>query len=150
MVAIDDRVEIFTDGACSGNPGPGGWAALLRWRGQERELSGAAATTTNNIMELTAVIAALEALKRPMAVTVFSDSRYLKDGITRWIHTWKRNGWLTINRQPVKNAELWRRLDAACAGHRIEWQWVKGHSGHPENERVDQLARAAISRARPA
>jgi ribonuclease HI len=150
VVAVDDRVEIFTDGACAGNPGPGGWAALLRWRGRERELSGAAAETTNNIMELTAVIEALEALKRPMAVTVFSDSRYLKDGITHWIHTWKRNGWLTINRQPVKNAELWRRLEAACAGHRIEWQWVKGHSGHPENERVDRLARAALSRARPA
>jgi ribonuclease HI len=144
MCSTDDRVIIYTDGACSGNPGPGGWAALLRWRDREKELSGAAATTTNNIMELTAVVHALEALKRPMRVVLYTDSRYVMDGITQWIHTWKRNGWKTADRQPVKNAALWQQLDAAVARHAVEWRWVRGHSGQLENTRVDRLARAAI------
>ncbi len=144
MTSTDDRVIIYTDGACSGNPGPGGWAAILRWRDSEKELSGASAATTNNVMELTAVVRALEALKRPMRVVLYTDSRYVMDGITRWIHTWKHNGWKTADQQPVKNAELWQQLDAAVACHDIEWCWVKGHSGQLENTRVDRLARAAI------
>ncbi len=148
MNSLDDRVIIYTDGACSGNPGPGGWAAVLRWRDQEKILSGAAPATTNNMMELTAVIQALEALKRPLRVELYTDSRYVKDGITRWIHAWKHNGWRTTARQPVKNADLWRRLDAATTRHTINWCWVKGHSGHPENSRVDRLARDAIRRLR--
>jgi ribonuclease HI len=141
-------VEVFTDGACSGNPGPGGWAALLRYRDVERELSGAEAVTTNNRMEMTAAIMALEALKRPSTVRLFTDSMYLRDGITRWIHGWKRNGWRTAERKPVKNADLWQRLDAALARHNIEWHWVKGHAGHPENVRVDKLARDEIRKLR--
>jgi ribonuclease HI len=141
-------VEIFTDGACSGNPGPGGWAALLRYRDVERELSGGEALTTNNRMEMTAAIMALEALKRPSTVRLFTDSMYLRDGITRWIHGWKRNGWRTAERKPVKNADLWQRLDAALARHNIEWHWVKGHAGHPENVRVDRLARDEIRKLR--
>ena len=143
-----DLVVIHTDGACSGNPGPGGWAAILSWRGRSRELSGASAATTNNIMELTAAIMALEALKRPSRVRLHTDSRYVMDGITRWIHGRKKNGWKTSAREPVKNAGLWQRLDAACAPHTIEWCWVRGHAGDPGNERADQLARAAIGTLR--
>ena len=138
------EVEIFTDGACSGNPGPGGWGAILRWKGQERELSGAEAQTTNNRMEMMAAIAALEALKRPLSVRVTTDSTYLRDGITRWIHGWKRNGWKTADKKPVKNADLWQRLDELARRHAITWDWVKGHAGHVENERCDALARQAI------
>lgn len=144
MTSAEQRVEIFTDGACSGNPGPGGWGAVLRWRGVEKELSGAEAGTTNNRMELMAAIAALEALKRPSKVDLTSDSTYLRDGITKWIHGWKRNGWRTAAKKPVKNDDLWQRLDAAQAGHKVTWEWVKGHAGHEENERADQLAREEI------
>jgi ribonuclease HI len=140
-----EPVVIYTDGACSGNPGPGGWAAILKWRDQEKTLSGAAPATTNNIMELTAVIRALEALKRPLPVIVATDSRYVMDGITRWLKRWKQNGWRTADKRPVKNADLWRQLDSATARHSIEWRWVKGHSGDRGNERADKLARAAIS-----
>jgi ribonuclease HI len=137
-------VEIFTDGACSGNPGPGGWGAILRWDGQERELSGGEAATTNNRMELTAAIEALRALKRAVRVDLHTDSTYVKDGITKWIHGWKAKGWKTASKKPVKNQDLWRALDEALADHEVEWHWVKGHSGHPENERADALARAAL------
>jgi ribonuclease HI len=141
-------VEIWTDGACSGNPGPGGWGAILRFNGTERELSGAEALTTNNRMELMAAIAALEALTRPCAVTLTTDSQYVKDGLTTWIHGWKRNGWKTADKKPVKNEDLWKRLDAAAAKHKVTWQWVKGHAGHTENERADALARGAIATLR--
>ncbi|MDW3206817.1 MAG: ribonuclease HI [Alphaproteobacteria bacterium] len=137
-------VEIFTDGACSGNPGPGGWGAVLRWGDTERELSGGEAETTNNRMELMAAIASLEALKRPVRVRITTDSTYVRDGITKWIHGWKRNGWKTAAKKPVKNADLWQRLEAAAARHQVEWDWVKGHAGHPENERADELARQAV------
>jgi ribonuclease HI len=141
-------VDIFTDGACSGNPGPGGWGALLRYGEVEKELSGGEAPTTNNRMELMAAIAALEALKRPAIVRLHTDSQYLRDGITRWLANWKKNGWRTADRKPVKNVDLWQRLDAATQIHKIEWLWVKGHSGHPENDRVDALARDAIRQMR--
>ena len=141
-------VEIFTDGACSGNPGPGGWGAVLRFNGHEKELKGGAASTTNNRMELMAAIAALEALKRPCRVHMHTDSQYLRDGITRWIGAWKARGWKTAEKKPVKNIELWQRLEAASAPHRVEWFWVRGHTGHPENERADALARAAIAELR--
>jgi ribonuclease HI len=141
-------VEIFTDGACSGNPGPGGWGALLRYKGRERELAGGEDDTTNNRMEMTAAIMALEALKRPSTVQLFTDSVYLRDGITRWIHGWKRNGWRTADKKPVKNVDLWQRLEAALHRHRVEWHWVRGHAGHPENERADRLARAEIRKLR--
>ena len=134
------RVEIFTDGACKGNPGPGGWGALLRMGRHEKELSGGEAHTTNNRMEMTAVIRALEALAEPCDVLLHSDSRYVIDGMTKWIEGWQRKGWITASRKPVLNADLWRELIAAAAPHRIEWTWVKGHSGHTENDRVDQLA----------
>ena len=137
-------VDIFTDGACSGNPGPGGWGALLRWNGSEKELSGGEKNTTNNRMELMAAIAALESLTRPMSVRLHTDSQYVKDGITQWIAGWKRNGWKTAARKPVKNEDLWRRLDAAQARHRVTWHWVRGHNGHTENERADLLARNAV------
>ncbi len=140
------HVEIFTDGACSGNPGPGGWGAVLRYGQHEKELSGAEARTTNNRMELMAAIAALEALKEPCEVELTTDSVYLRDGITKWIHNWKRNDWKTSGKKPVKNAELWRRLDEAAARHDVTWHWVKGHDGHAENERADALAREAIRR----
>ncbi len=140
-------VDIFTDGACSGNPGPGGWAAILRYRGVEKELSGYEPATTNNRMEMTAAISALEALKRPCRVRLWSDSQYLRDGITRWIHGWKLRGWRTTDRKPVKNIDLWQRLDAAASRHQVAWEWVRGHAGHPENERADALARAAIAAA---
>jgi len=141
-------VEIFTDGACSGNPGPGGWAAILRYRGTEREISGAEPATTNNRMELFAAIAALEALTRPCSVQLYTDSQYLRDGITKWLPQWKARGWRTADKKPVKNIDLWQRLDAAAAPHRVEWHWVRGHAGHPENDRADALARAAIAAAR--
>ncbi len=139
--AQDNIVDIYTDGACSGNPGPGGWGVLLRWRGSEREMFGGAPETTTNRMELMAAIEALETLKRPMKVRLHTDSTYVKDGITQWIHNWKKKGWKTANRKPVKNVDLWQRLDEAIAGHEIEWHWVRGHAGHPENERADELAR---------
>ncbi len=144
MAEAEEVVEIFTDGACSGNPGPGGWGAVLRWRGNERELSGGEKETTNNRMELMAAIAALEALKRPMTVVLTTDSTYVRDGITKWIHGWRRNGWKTANKKPVKNADLWQRLEQAIKPHDIEWKWVKGHAGHDENERADSLARGGI------
>lgn len=146
--AASDAVEIFTDGACSGNPGPGGWGALLRYKGVERELAGGEAATTNNRMELMAAIAALEALKRPSRVRLSTDSTYVRDGITKWLPRWKANGWRTADRKPVKNQDLWERLDAALAEHRIEWLWVRGHAGDADNERVDELARNAIRRKR--
>jgi ribonuclease HI len=145
-----ERVEIHTDGACSGNPGPGGWGAVLRWGGQTRELSGFEPETTNNRMELQAAIAALEALKRPMTVEVFTDSNYLRQGITAWLPAWKARGWRTADKRPVKNQDLWRRLESALARHRIAWRWVRGHSGNPDNERADRLAREAIRAARSA
>lgn len=141
-----EAVEIFTDGACSGNPGPGGWGAILRWRGNERELFGGEPETTNNRMELMAAIAALEALKRPMKVVVTTDSTYVRDGITKWIHGWRRNGWKTAAKKPVKNADLWQRLEQAMKPHDVDWKWVKGHAGHDENERADELARQGIPR----
>jgi ribonuclease HI len=137
-------VDIYTDGACSGNPGPGGWGAILRWNGNEKELSGGERDTTNNRMELTAAIMALESLTRPVPVRLHTDSQYVRDGITRWIAGWKKNGWKTAARKPVKNEDLWRRLDAAQARHSVSWHWVRGHDGHPENERADELARRAI------
>jgi ribonuclease HI len=137
-------VDIFTDGACSGNPGPGGWGAILRFDSVEKELAGGEPLTTNNRMEMMAAISALEALKRPCRVRLHTDSIYLRDGITRWINKWRSNGWLTSDRKPVKNADLWMRLERAMAPHRIEWAWVRGHAGHPENERADELARQAL------
>jgi len=136
-----NAVEIFTDGACSGNPGPGGWGAILRWRSEEKEIYGGEPDTTNNRMEMMAAIQALEGLKRATNVVLYTDSMYLRDGITKWIHGWKRNGWKTAAKKPVKNEDLWRRLDDALADHEIDFRWVKGHSGHPENERADELAR---------
>nr|WP_276589559.1 ribonuclease HI [Sphingomonas sp. GM_Shp_2] len=133
-------VEIATDGACKGNPGPGGWGALIRSGTHEKELSGGEPNTTNNRMELMAAIEALNALKRPCAVTLSTDSRYVMDGLTKWIHGWKRNGWRTADKKPVKNAELWQALVAAAERHEIKWLWVKGHAGHPDNERADRLA----------
>ncbi len=141
-------VELFTDGACSGNPGPGGWGVVMRWRGAEKAISGGEAQTTNNRMELIAAIHGLQALKRGVRACLYTDSKYLRDGITRWIHTWKRNGWKTAARKPVKNADLWRRLDAVLAGHDVEWRWVKGHAGHPGNERADALARREAGKAK--
>ena len=137
-------VEIHTDGACRGNPGPGGWGVLLRSNGAEKELYGGEAATTNNRMELMAAIRALEALKRPSRVKLYTDSIYVMKGITTWIHSWKRRGWRTADKQPVKNADLWRELDALRAKHEVEWHWVKGHAGHPENERADELANKGI------
>jgi len=148
------RLYAFTDGACSGNPGPGGWGALLQAReggvvSRERELSGGERLTTNNRMELMAAIAALEALERAAAITIVTDSAYVKGGLTGWIHGWKRNGWRTADKKPVKNEDLWRRLDAAAQAHQVTWEWVKGHAGHPENERADELARAGMAPFKP-
>ena len=143
-----EAVEVFTDGACSGNPGPGGWGAILRYRGVEKEISGGEPSTTNNRMELMAAIRALEALKRPSHVLLYTDSTSLRAGITRWIPAWKERGWRTADRKPVKNIDLWQRLEAAIAPHGIEWHWLRSHVGHPENERADALARQAIKRAR--
>ena len=145
-VRRDQVVEIFTDGACSGNPGPGGWGAILRYKGHEKELSGGETATTNNRMELMAAIAALEALKKPTRVRVFTDSQYVHNGIRTWIHDWKKRGWKTADKKPVKNIDLWQRLEAALETHDIDWHWIRGHSGHPENERADALARKAIKR----
>jgi ribonuclease HI len=147
-LAVPPEVEIYTDGACSGNPGPGGWGALLRFGAVEKELSGSEALTTNNRMELMAAISGLEALKKPARVKLYTDSIYVKDGITKWLKGWKAKGWLTADKKPVKNKELWQRLEAATHIHKIDWLWVKGHSGHPENDRVDQLARDAIKAMR--
>lgn len=138
-----EHVEIFTDGACSGNPGPGGWGTILRAKGLEKELSGGEKMTTNNRMEMMAVIAGLEALKRPCHVTITTDSQYVMKGMTEWLQGWKAKNWRTAARQPVKNADLWQRMDAAAQQHKVSWQWVRGHDGHPENERADQLAVAA-------
>ena len=138
-------IDIFTDGACSGNPGPGGWAAILRSGKHEREISGAEAATTNNRMELMAAIRALQSLKKPSAVTIHTDSRYLMDGATQWLRRWKANGWKTSDKKPVKNDDLWRALEDASAPHQVRWRWVKGHSDHVENGRADALARAAIA-----
>ena len=145
---MDDSVEIYTDGACKGNPGPGGWGALLRCRGQEKELFGGERQTTNNRMELTAVIRALEALTRPSRVDVHTDSQYVQKGISEWIRGWKARGWLTSDRKPVKNADLWRALDALAATHEVRWHWVRGHVGHPENERADALANRGVASVR--
>jgi len=145
-VTINMSIEMFTDGACSGNPGPGGWAAILRSGGHERELSGGETATTNNRKELMAVIAGLKALKNPSAVTIHTDSRYVMDGASKWIFGWKKKGWKTADKKPVKNEDLWRALDDEMARHTLHWIWVAGHSGHPENERADQLARDAIPR----
>jgi len=138
------HVKIYTDGACSGNPGPGGWGAILRHGETDRELSGGAADTTNNRMELMAAIGSLKALKTPCKVDLYTDSSYVRDGINGWINGWKRNGWKTAARKPVKNADLWQELDSARNGHEVTWHWVKGHAGHPENERADELARTAM------
>ncbi len=139
------KVIIHTDGACSGNPGPGGWGAILDYNGTRKELSGGEAETTNNRMELTGAIVALESLKRPCAIEMHVDSAYVKDGITKWIFGWKRNGWKTADKKPVKNVELWQRLDLAIKPHAISWHWVKGHAGHDDNERADELARAGMA-----
>ncbi|MFZ0072792.1 MAG: ribonuclease HI [Xanthobacteraceae bacterium] len=147
-MSSDRVIIIHTDGACSGNPGPGGWGAILQWNGHTREIKGGEPHTTNNRMELMAAIMALEALKRSCAAEVHTDSQYLRDGITKWIHGWKRNGWRTADKKPVKNAELWRRLDAALAQHKVTWHWVRGHAGHDLNERADELARSAIAEMR--
>ena len=142
-------VEVFTDGACSGNPGPGGWGAILRFNGKVRELSGGEASTTNNRMELMAAIEALNALKEPCHVMMHTDSKYVMDGISGWIHGWKRNGWKTADKKPVKNAELWQALDEANRRHKVTWEWVKGHAGHAENERADELARLGMAPFKP-
>lgn len=142
---MEKRIDIYTDGACRGNPGPGGWAALLLFGEHERELSGAEAATTNNRMELTAAIRALEAMKRPVQARIFTDSQYVRQGILEWVPNWKRRGWKTADKKPVKNVELWQRLDAALATHDISWHWVKGHAGHNDNERADELAREGMA-----
>ncbi len=143
-------IDIYTDGACSGNPGPGGWGALLRYNEHENELMGGELETTNNRMEMTAAIMALESLKRRGRVNIHTDSTYLRDGITKWIHNWKANGWKTAAKKPVKNVDLWQRLEDAIAPHEVHWHWVKGHSGHPENERADMLATLALRQKRDA
>ena len=139
------KVQIFTDGACSENPGPGGWGAILRYNGVEKDLKGGEASTTNNRMELMAAIAALETLKRPCEVQLYTNSNYLRDGITKWIHNWRRNNWRTSARKPVKNADLWQRLQDALGHHEVTWHWVKGHAGHAENQRADELARDGMA-----
>lgn len=141
---VSEPVDVFSDGACKGNPGPGGWGVLLCYGAHEKELWGGEAGTTNNRMELMAVIRALEALKRPSRVRVTTDSQYVKQGVTAWMARWKRNGWRTADRKPVKNRDLWERLDQAVARHRLEWRWVRGHAGHPRNERADRLAKRGI------
>tara|TARA_B100001250_G_scaffold385893_1_gene381988 strand:- start:92 stop:529 length:438 start_codon:yes stop_codon:yes gene_type:complete len=142
-----EKVQIFTDGACKGNPGPGGWGAILRFNENEKELNGYHAKTTNNIMELTAVIESLKFINKPFYIEITTDSKYVKNGITTWIHNWKKNGWKTASKKPVKNKELWIELDSLIQEHHIDWKWVKGHSGHIENERADQLANEAIEKA---
>ena len=152
MTAASERqvVDIFTDGACSGNPGPGGWGAILRFGEVEKEMFGCETLTTNNRMELMAAIAALEALKRPCTARLHTDSQYMRDGIMRFIHAWKKNGWKTADKKPVKNIDLWQRLEAAIKPHDVTWFWVRGHAGHPENERADALARQGVAAARAA
>lgn len=140
------QIQMYTDGSCHGNPGPGGWGAILKWEGRERELSGGAGATTNNQMELMAVIEGLKALRESCEVEVFTDSKYVMDGMKSWIHGWKKRGWKTANKQPVKNIEYWQSLDREVARHTVSWTWVKGHSGHPENERADLLANEQASR----
>ena len=147
---MPERVTIHTDGACSGNPGPGGWGAILQWGDKTREIKGGEADTTNNRMELMAAIMALEALKRACTVDIHTDSQYVRNGISTWIHNWKRNGWKTSDKKPVKNVELWQRLDAALGHHKIAWHWVKGHAGHDLNERADELAREGLIEAQAA
>ncbi|MBI3675558.1 MAG: ribonuclease HI [Proteobacteria bacterium] len=142
----ETRIEVFTDGACSGNPGPGGWGAILRSGAHEKEISGGEAHTTNNRMEITAAIRALQSIKKPSSVVIHTDSRYLMDGATQWMKRWKANGWKTSDKKPVKNDELWRQLEAAMERHNVSWRWVRGHSDHAENNRADALARAAINR----
>jgi ribonuclease HI len=146
--AAPERVKVYTDGACSGNPGPGGWGALMIYRGQEKEITGAEPVTTNNRMELMAAIAALEAIKRSCPVDLYTDSQYVRNGITTWIKGWKARGWLTADKKPVKNEDLWRRLETACAQHQVTWHWVKGHATDALNNRVDGLARGAITAMR--
>jgi len=148
VTVTEQNIDIFTDGACSGNPGPGGWGAILRSGSHEKELFGGEAGTTNNRMELMAVIQALAALKRPVSARVHTDSQYVQKGISEWIHGWKRRGWKTADNKPVKNEDLWRELDRLTAGHRIEWVWVRGHNGHAENERADALARRGVEQVR--
>ncbi len=140
-------VEIYTDGACSGNPGPGGWGAILRFGGHEKEIAGGEKKTTNNRMEMMAAICALESIKEPVSAHIHTDSTYLRSGITEWINKWRRNGWRTAARKPVKNVDLWQRLETAAAPHDVSWHWVKGHAGHPENERADAIARSALGGA---
>jgi ribonuclease HI len=148
MTGAPKIVDIFTDGACSGNPGPGGWGVLLRYDSVEKELCGGESATTNNRMEMMAAIVALETLKRPMKARIHTDSTYLRDGITKWIHDWKKRNWRTADKKPVKNVDLWQRLESALERHDVEWFWVRGHAGHPENERADALARQAIAELR--
>ena len=148
MASTDARVDVFTDGACLGNPGPGGWAALLRYGTAEKEISGGEAETTNNRMELTAAVRALDSLTRPASVRLHTDSRYVRDGIESWLPRWKANGWRTAGRKPVRNRDLWLDLDRARERHAVEWVWVRAHAGHPENERVDRLARCAARAAK--
>ena len=143
------RIEVFTDGACKGNPGPGGWGAILRMGRHEKEMSGSEPDTTNNRMEMTAAIRALKALTEPCQVTLHTDSKYVIDGITKWVHGWKKNGWVNASKKPVRNADLWHDLIEVAAPHAITWEWIKGHNGHPENERVDKLASDAADAARP-
>ncbi len=144
---MTQKVEIYTDGACSGNPGPGGWGVLLRYKNKEKELSGFEAITTNNRMELKAAIEGIKALTRSVKIEVYTDSQYLRDGITKWLFQWKKNNWRLSNKSPVKNQDLWEELDALTQNHDVSWHWVRGHSGHPENERADALARQAIENA---
>lgn len=148
MSETPDAVELYTDGACSGNPGPGGWGVVLRWRGHEKDMFGGELDTTNNRMEISAVIGGLRALNRKCMVHIYTDSQYVKNGMTSWIFGWKKNGWKTADKKPVKNADLWQELDQLCRNHTIEWHWVKGHAGHPENERADALARQGVDAVR--
>lgn len=145
MSGTAKSVEIYTDGACSGNPGPGGWGAILIWNDHRKEIKGGESLTTNNRMELMAAISALEALKVGVDADLYTDSSYVRNGISSWIHGWKRNGWRTADKKPVKNAELWQRLETALARHQVRWHWIKGHAGHPENERADELAREGMA-----
>jgi len=144
MMSKNETIDLFTDGACRGNPGPGGWGVVMRWRDHEKELKGGEPDTTNNRMEMMAAIKGLESLKRPSRIRVYTDSTYVRDGITKWIHGWKKRGWKTADKKPVKNVDLWQRLEAALEPHQVDWHWVRGHDGHPENERADALARAGV------
>ncbi len=143
-MSTNETIDLFTDGACRGNPGPGGWGVLMRWRDHEKELKGGERDTTNNRMELMAAIKGLESVKRPARIRIYTDSTYVRDGITKWIHGWKKRGWKTADKKPVKNIDLWQRLEAALKPHQVDWHWVRGHDGHPDNERADALARAGV------